>query len=78
MFCNFNTKDVLYDKICTNTQKKGVIVIHHYQRLKDLREDLDLNQTEIAKQLGMKQQQYSEYERGLREIPFYRAVQIQK
>ena len=37
-----------------------------YDRLKDLREDLDLKQEEVAKRLGMKQQQYSEYERGKR------------
>ena len=40
-----------------------------YKRLKDLREDKDCTQTEIARVLGMKQQQYSEYERGRREVP---------
>ena len=33
-------------------------------RLKEIREDKDLKQDEIAKVLGIKQQQYSEYERG--------------
>ena len=47
-----------------------------YDRLKDLREDLDLKQEEVAKRLGMKQQQYSEYERGKREIPFYKVIDI--
>ena len=36
----------------------------HYQRLIDLREDHDLNQTQVAEILGMKQQQYSRYETG--------------
>ena len=36
----------------------------HYQRLIDLREDHDLNQTQVAAILGMKQQQYSRYETG--------------
>ena len=40
-----------------------------YERLKDLREDKDMTQTQLAETLGMKQQQYSEYERGFREMP---------
>lgn len=40
-----------------------------YERLRDLREDKDMNQTQLAEILGMKQQQYSEYERGCREMP---------
>ena len=40
-----------------------------YERLRDLREDKDMNQTQLAQILGMKQQQYSEYERGFREMP---------
>ena len=41
----------------------------YYPRLKDLREDRDLSQQEIADFLGMKQPQYSRYERGLRDLP---------
>ena len=37
-------------------------------RLKEIREDKDLNQSDIAKALGIKQQQYSEYEIGKRLI----------
>lgn len=39
------------------------------ERLKEIRKDHDLTQTDIAKYLGMKQQQYSEYEIGKRVIP---------
>ncbi len=42
---------------------------NYYPRLKDLREDRDLSQAEVAEFLGMKQPQYSRYERGLRDIP---------
>ena len=42
---------------------------NYYPRLKDLREDHDMNQKEIADYLQMKQPQYSRYERGLRDIP---------
>ncbi len=40
-----------------------------YKRIRDLREDNDTTQTEIANYLGMKQPQYYRYENGLRDIP---------
>ena len=40
-------------------------------RLKDLREDKDLYQEDIAKLLKTSQVQYSRYETGLRYIPIY-------
>ncbi len=40
-----------------------------YPRLKDLREDADMNQTQIAKILGIDQRVYSTYETGKRQIP---------
>ncbi len=43
----------------------------YYKRLKDMREDNDKKQIEIAQLLGMKQQQYSMYERGDRELPMH-------
>ena len=40
-----------------------------YQRIRDLREDCDLNQTEVARMLGMSQTGYSKYETGENDIP---------
>lgn len=40
-----------------------------YRRIKDLREDSDLTQTELAKILGMSQTGYSKYETGENDIP---------
>lgn len=40
-----------------------------FRRLKDLREDNDLSQKNIAKILKTTQQQYSKYEIGVRIIP---------
>lgn len=40
-----------------------------YQRLRDLREDSDMNQTQFAKILGMSQTGYSKYETGENDIP---------
>ncbi|MBQ9773806.1 MAG: helix-turn-helix transcriptional regulator [Clostridia bacterium] len=38
-------------------------------RIKDLREDLDLTQKEVAEYLHVKQNTYSQYENGQRQIP---------
>lgn len=38
-------------------------------RLRDLQEDADLNQTQVAKFLGMSQTGYSKYETGENDIP---------
>ncbi len=40
-----------------------------YRRIRDLREDRDMNQTEMAKVLGMSQTGYSKYETGENDIP---------
>lgn len=43
--------------------------MEYFERMKAIREDNDLKQNDVAKMLLIKQQQYSEYERGLRLIP---------
>lgn len=40
-----------------------------YQKIRDLREDKDLTQTQIAKILNCSQRIYSNYERGKVDIP---------
>jgi len=40
-----------------------------YKRIRDLREDNDKTQQEIANFLGMKQPQYYRYETGSRDVP---------
>lgn len=49
--------------------KEGADVDNYYPRIKDLREDHDMSQQQVADYLGMKQPQYSRYERGLRDVP---------
>lgn len=46
----------------------GGINMHYTQRLKDLREDKDLTQENLAKKLNMKREQYRRYETGINEI----------
>ena len=41
----------------------------YLEKLKDLREDRDLKQADIAKLLGVHQTCYSQYELGKRKIP---------
>ena len=40
-----------------------------YKRIRDLREDKDMTQTQIAKILHCSQRVYSDYERGVLDIP---------
>ena len=40
-----------------------------YQRIRDLREDRDLTQKQVAQMLGMSQTGYSKYETGENDIP---------
>ena len=48
----------------------------YYPRLKDLREDHDLKQKEIAAVLGIDQRVYSNYETGKREIPLHLLIEL--
>jgi len=50
----------------------------YYPRLKDLREDNDLVQKQIADVLGIDQRVYSNYETGKREIPTRFVVTLAK
>jgi len=49
-----------------------------YQRLRDLREDADKSQEEIARVIGTSQSYYAQYENGKRAIPFERVVVLAK
>ena len=48
----------------------------YYPRLRDLREDRDLTQKEVAAVLGIDQRVYSNYETGKRELPSRLAVAL--
>lgn len=41
----------------------------YYKRIRDLREDSDMTQQQVADYLNMKQPQYNRYEKGYRDIP---------
>ena len=47
-------------------------------RLKDLREDCDIKQIQLAKYLNIKQNTYSQYENGQRQIPLDLLIKLAK
>ena len=49
-----------------------------YKRIRDLREDRDLSQIEVAKFLNMSQTGYSKYEVGTNDIPTKILIQLAK
>lgn len=49
-----------------------------YQRIRDLREDSDKTQSDIAAYLQTSTQHYGKYENGNAEIPFERAILLAK
>jgi len=49
-----------------------------YSRIRNLREDKDLNQEQMAKLLNISQATYSRYESGLLDIPSFTLVKLAK
>lgn len=47
-------------------------------RIKDLREDSDITQREIAEYLHIKQNTYSQYENGQRQLPIDALISLAK
>ncbi|MBQ2932526.1 MAG: helix-turn-helix transcriptional regulator [Clostridia bacterium] len=48
----------------------------YFRRLKDLREDHDLKQAQVAELLGIQQTVYSRYERGFQNIPLEHLIKL--
>lgn len=52
--------------------------MYFYPRFRDLREDMDMKQEDIAKILDTTQTQYSRWERGAHEMPLHHAITLAK
>lgn len=63
---------------CCLLHIKGVNCLDYIQRIRDLREDADRTQTQIAEYLGTSQTMYSRYERGANEMPIRYLVDLCK
>ena len=48
----------------------------YYPRLRDLREDRDMTQADVAKALQTAREQYNKYELGKQEIPFHHVIRL--
>ena len=53
-------------------------MMYNYQRLRDLREDNDKKQEDIATFLEITRQQYQLYESGKRELPMHHFITLAK
>lgn len=50
----------------------------YYRRIRDLREDNDLTQTQLVEKLGMYKTTYTNYEQGKRDLPLAFAIKLAK
>ena len=50
--------------------------MYNYHRIKDLKEDNDLKQSDVAKIINMSEKQYARYERGETDIPLQLAIKL--
>lgn len=50
--------------------------MQHYQRLRDMREDADKTQKDIAEILGTVRQQYARWENGEQELPMHHFITL--
>lgn len=62
------------EKAQNNRSVKGDAM--YFKRLRDLREDSDLKQADIAEYLGIAQTVYSRYERGFQTIPLEHLLKL--
>lgn len=68
-----------YDKICTYSNTKGDKTVQVYQiRLRQLREDHDKTQKQIAEHLGIEQTVYSRYETGKNDMKPFQIIELCK
>ena len=52
--------------------------LYYIKKIRDLREDNDKTQAEIAKILGTSQTMYARYERGANELPVHHLITLCK
>ena len=50
--------------------------MRYIKRMRDLREDNDMTQTEVAEYLGTSQTMYARYERGANELPVHHLIRL--
>lgn len=49
---------------------------YYHQRLKDLRDDHDMTQADVARLLNTAREQYNKYETGKQELPMHHLITL--
>lgn len=62
-------------KLC-KISARGVDYMQYEERIRDLREDSDLNQTTVARAIHVAQTTYSDYEKGKVRIPLECLIEL--
>ena len=57
-------------------KNEGDGIMYFYQRLRDLREDYELTQQEVANILKVAREQYLRYEKGRQELPMHHFITL--
>lgn len=73
MFTKVNSKHLYFVKM--NLRWK-MLELKYLKIIKDLREDSDKSQAEVAKALGTSQTMYARYERGANELPIHHLLTL--
>lgn len=72
IFTKINSKYIYYDILV----ETGGDSMDYIRIIRDLREDADKTQTEIAEILGTSQTMYARYERGANELPIHHLITL--
>lgn len=76
IFTKVNSKYVYYDKIVHKLRRAVRLVEYYMRMIRNLREDADLTQTQVAEILGTSQTMYARYERGASELPIRHLITL--
>ena len=76
IFTKVNSKNVYFATLWEKTAAGRDDMRTFIEKLRGLREDNDLTQTQIAEVLGTSQTMYARYERGANEMPIHHLVTL--
>lgn len=68
----------IYDAVISTIFSEGVTALDldYIRIMRDLREDADLTQQQVADMLGTSQTMYARYERGANELPIHHLLKL--
>ena len=66
----------MYNRYIKLYMERNIMEKIYVKRIRDLREDGDLTQQEIADILGTSQTMYARYERGANELPIHHLITL--